>query len=225
MFVGGYLSNPASYLRLVRELEEPPYRLHVEQAAISFLTWAVLRDRDFRPVADAIAAAVERAQRACGGAPVTVIGHSAGGFAARIYLGDQPYHGVRYDGHRRVGRLITLGSPHLSREYFTRRVTSWVNGHYPGAYYSTVQYVTVAGRAIRGDLRGSWREKAVYVQYRTQTGNGVEWGDGVVPVAVAHLDGATQLTLDGVQHVQGRPNGYDDPQVLSRWASPLLEGQ
>lgn len=221
--VGGYLSSPASYKPLVERLGQPPYNMHIEQAVIGLPTWILLRDRDFRPVVDAIAAAVERARHASPDAPVTLIGHSAGGFASRIYLGDQSYNGVRYNGQRYVNRLITLGSPHLSHEFFTRRATTWVNKHYPGAFCPTVDYITVAGRWDRGDLGGTWQQKALYFQYRSQTGNGNEWGDGVVSLAVAHLEGATQLTLEGVQHVQGRPNGYDDPAVVPRWAMSLAE--
>lgn len=218
---GGYLSSPASYTRLAARLRQPPYSRHVEQVQLGTLVWLGIRDSDFRPVADAIAAAVERARQASAGAPVTIVGHSAGGFASRIYLGDTPYNGSRYNGQRFVDRLITLGSPHNSNERFTRRVTSWVNNAYPGAYCPGVRYVTVAGKALLGDRRGSLRQRLAHFQYRSQSGNGDEWGDGVVPVAIAHLDGALKLTLTGVQHVPNRPHAYDAPEAVAVWAEHL----
>jgi len=40
-------------------------------------------------------------------------------------------------------------------------------------------------------------------------GLGVE-GDGVVPLCSAHLEGAVQLTLDGVMHSMSRIGTFDD---------------
>jgi hypothetical protein len=224
VIAGGYLSNPVSYGPLANVLRGAPYYCHVEQVQVTIPTWLGVRARDFRPVANAIRAAVERARQACDG-PLTIVGHSAGGFVSRIFLGDELYHDVRYGGHRLVSRLITLGSPHLSQEYFTRPANSWVNATYPGAFYAHVAYTTVAGTSLQGDARGSLRQRVAAYQYRTQSGNGNEWGDGVVPVSVAHLEGATQLNLPGVQHFQGRPNGYDDPRVVALWGRSLEADQ
>jgi hypothetical protein len=53
------------------------------------------------------------------------------------------------------------------------------------------------------------------------------WGDGVVPEVSAHLDGALNISLDGVYH---SPVGSDDvirpwygsPDVLEQWIEHLF---
>ena len=48
---------------------------------------------------------MEAAKRRCGGGPVTLIAHSAGGWLARVYL-------LGF-GTAGITRLVTLGAPHL----------------------------------------------------------------------------------------------------------------
>jgi pimeloyl-ACP methyl ester carboxylesterase len=48
---------------------------------------------------------VEAVKRRCGGGPVTLIAHSAGGWLARVYL-------LGF-GTAGITRLVTLGAPHL----------------------------------------------------------------------------------------------------------------
>jgi len=43
---------------------------------------------------------------------VALIGHSAGGWISRAYLSSRKYGGKRYEGHKLVHSLITLGTPH-----------------------------------------------------------------------------------------------------------------
>lgn len=53
---------------------------------------------------------------------VNLIGHSAGGWISRIYLGEVPYLGrgeitsSLFSAHPQVATLITLGTPHVSQE-------------------------------------------------------------------------------------------------------------
>ena len=49
-------------------------------------------------------ASVEAVKRGCGGGPVTLVAHSAGGWLARVYL-------LGY-GTAGITRLVTLGAPH-----------------------------------------------------------------------------------------------------------------
>ena len=55
----------------------------------------------------------------------------------------------------------------------------------------------------------------------------VVWGDGVVPVQAAHLDGAVNLSLNGVYHSPVGANEerpwYGSPSVLDEWVHYLLE--
>ena len=159
---------------------------------------------------------------------VNLIGHSAGGWIARIYLGEKPYniHSDVTDGegvwkaHLQVAKLITLGTPHLSQERWTKRNLDFVQNNYPGAFYADVNYICVAGKAIYGQQKpGSW---LAYNSYKLTCGQGECWGDGITPVSAAHLDGATNLTLEGVMHSPNSPDvWYGSPEVLSIWVSYL----
>ena len=74
-----------------------------------------------------------------GAEQINLVGHSAGGWIARIYLGEKPYAVHRADINRQnvwaaypqVKTLITLGTPHTSQERWTRRNLDFVNGTYP----------------------------------------------------------------------------------------------
>ncbi|MCS6812025.1 MAG: lipase, partial [Cyanobacteria bacterium] len=155
---------------------------------------------------------------------VTLIGHSAGGWIARIYLGEKPYtiHGDvqadanLWDARHRIHTLVTLGTPHVSQEPWTRRNLDFVNINYPGAFYNDVRYVCVAGKAVYGEPRwGSW---LAYQSYKITVGDGRVWGDGITPIAAAHLEGAQNLTLEGAKHAptSGGP-WYGSPEFLPVW--------
>jgi hypothetical protein len=77
-------------------------------------------------------------------------------------------------------------------------------------HYEQVKYITVAGKYIRGAPLlgpGPWPSRIVGAGYKQVCGDAEAWGDGVVPVPSAHLEGALQLTLDGVYH---SPLGAED---------------
>ncbi|KGF72455.1 lipase [Neosynechococcus sphagnicola sy1] len=155
---------------------------------------------------------------------VNLVGHSAGGWIARIYLGAQPYWGRSggepWAAHPQIKTLVTLGTPHRSRERWTLRNLDFVNTHYPGAFYPNVRYVCVAGKAIYGERRwGAW---IAYSSYQLTDGQGNVWGDGIIPIAAAHLEGAENVVLDQVQH-SPKPGSlwYGSPEVLPSWISYL----
>jgi pimeloyl-ACP methyl ester carboxylesterase len=155
-----------------------------------------------------------------GGRRVTLVGHSAGGVMGRLYLSPEPFKGESFNGLTRVSRLITLGSPHKNvRGALMRR---WVDRTLPGAYFSPdVAYRSVAGSLIKGDRRGSAKEKAAFHVYRYLGGDGGVWGDGLVPVPCALLDGAEHLTLPEVGHAPvGGGSWYGTPKVVRHWWRP-----
>jgi triacylglycerol esterase/lipase EstA (alpha/beta hydrolase family) len=159
---------------------------------------------------------------------VNLIGHSAGGWIARIYLGEIPYniHGDVSDGegvwkaHHYVKKLITLGTPHISQERWTKRNLDFVKNNYPGAFYPQVEYICVAGKAIYGQRKlGSW---LAYNSYKLTCGIANCWGDGITPVMAAHLEGAHNLTLEGVMHSPRSPGlWYGSSTVQSAWINFL----
>lgn len=157
---------------------------------------------------------------------INLVGHSAGGWISRIYLGEAPYDVHPSDRHRtfprparsHVSTLLTLGTPHTSQERWTRKNLEFVNQTYPGAFYSDISYVCVAGKAIHGS-KADW---FTFNSYKLTCGEGLQWGDGVVPLSAAHLEGATNLVLDDVFH-SPRPQGnwYGSEAVVEQWSQWL----
>ena len=96
---------------------------------------------------------------------INLVGHSAGGWISRIYLGEKPYtiHGDvledagLWEAHPCVNTLITLGTLHVSQERWTRKNLDFVKIHYPGAFHPQVRYVCAAGKAVFGKRGlGTW---------------------------------------------------------------------
>lgn len=187
-----------------------------------------LGGRSMIPILRQLDRTVKAALVANNATQINLIGHSAGGWISRIYLGEIPYmiHGDvdetagLWNAKERVATLLTLGTPHISAERWTRKNLNFVNDHYPDALYADVKYVCVAGKSIFGAKRpGQW---LAYSSYEMTCGRGDVWGDGITPIVAAHLKGATNITIDGVKH-SPRTAGiwYGSPQVRSHWIDYL----
>ncbi|MDY7023289.1 MAG: alpha/beta hydrolase [Cyanobacteriota bacterium] len=160
---------------------------------------------------------------------INLIGHSAGGWIARIYMGEKPYtvHGDVIEAVKGlwnmnsvVNTLITLGTPHISQERWTKKNLDFVKDNYPGAFYSQVRYVCIAGKAVYGAR--TFKTWLPYNSYQLTIGQGETWGDGITPVEAAHLKGAENLTLDGVWHSPRSPGKwYGSPDVVANWLKYL----
>ena len=136
---------------------------------------------------------------------VTLIGHSAGGVLARLYLSSNPFPGVKLLGRHGVKQLITLGSPHNNRSGLTRggMMSRWIEKRYPGATYAPqVQYTSVAGKFLYGNPYGTRMERWVYQNYKKIIGKGNVWGDGLIPIESAILEGSQEIELEGVSHAE-----------------------
>jgi pimeloyl-ACP methyl ester carboxylesterase len=154
------------------------------------------------------------------GDQVTLIGHSAGGVLSRLYLGQQPLFGRRYDGKRWVKHVITLGSPHYNEQRWRGGMMSrWVQNRYPDAFFAgPVRYTSVAGRIIQGKEDGTPREQFAFRSYRDLAGDGTAWGDGMIPVKSALLRNSQQITLEGVSHYRGFGGPwFGDDNIVERW--------
>lgn len=84
-------------------------------------------------------------------------------------------------------------------------ILRYIEANCPGSHHSSdgVQYITIAGRYIKGAPLlgpGSWQQRVVGAGYQQVCGEAEVWGDGVVPVPAAHLDGALNITIEGVYH-------------------------
>lgn len=165
---------------------------------------------------------------------VTLVGHSAGGWLARAVLSDEA-------ARAQVSGLVSLGTPHLppppGGNDVTRGALTWLNLSYPGAFFESVRYVSVAGKTVLGRPvpKGEPRTPASYAaasysQLLGGTGEG-QFGDAVVPVACALLPGSRTLLLPGVWHSMSKLGSFDEPSdnpwygsevVVDTWLSALL---
>lgn len=176
--------------------------------AVAPLGWSLILRRLHR--------AVRKALEASGAARVTLVAHSAGGTAARLYLAPEPFRGETFNGQRLVDRLVTLGTPHHSRHGpMRRRIDALV----PGARFAPeVRYLAVAGSGVVGDASGRPAQRLARLCYAALGGDGDVPGDGLVPVAGALLRDARHLTLPAVRHAPwfGGP-WYGSREVVPAW--------
>ena len=218
----GYLASAQPY----REMEQA-------LADVGFPAVTVpLRRRDWLPtiggrsvinIIQALDATAQRAMVDHSCNQINLVGHSAGGWISRIYLGHVPYDIHASDRERTLPRpanshvqtLITLGTPHVSQERWTRKNLDFVNHHYPGAFYEDIDYVCIAGKSVEGK-KSDW---FTFNSYKLTGGEGYTWGDGVVPLAAAHLSGANNITLDDVLHSpRSDALWYGSPTVVKDWS-------
>jgi triacylglycerol esterase/lipase EstA (alpha/beta hydrolase family) len=222
----GYLAGAIEY----RQLEHLLNQLGYPTVTVPLLKrdWiSTLGGRSILPIVEQLDQTVQQVMQQYDVSKINLIGHSAGGWISRIYLGEKSYdvHGMLPDrtyawkAHTAVANLITLGTPHTSFERWTRKNLEFVNSTYPGAFYSDVKYVCVAGKAIFGNR---WRSWLAYSSYQLTCGKGESWGDGITPIESAHLDGAENLTLEGVRH-SPRAGGlwYGSPEIVPQWIDYL----
>ena len=220
----GYLAAATDYLALERRLQE--LEIPTVTVPLRRRDWfATIGGRPMTPILQQLDHTIRHLQAATGTQQVNVIGHSAGGWITRIYLGEQPYCDRKWQGRPRVSTLITLGTPHRSQEQWTKRNLDFVNTQYPNAFHPEVSYVCVAGKAVQGQR--SWRlnKMFTYNSYKLTSGRGDSWGDGVTPIEAAHLEGAKNLTLEGIWHSPPKPGvarpWYGSETAMQQWVSYL----
>jgi hypothetical protein len=98
-------------------------------------------------------------------------------------------------------------------------MSQWVNSWYPDAFFTPkVRYTSVVGKLIRGDCRGSLKERQSYVLYKGISGDGAVWGDGLVPLVSGLLHGSHQIILNGVSHFSVSGGAwYGQQKVTPEW--------
>lgn len=222
VLVGGMTSLPRRYRGLAQILHElSGSEVHV--VPLTPLDWLRGYFQGYGQLVFEVASAVDRALLESEANKVVLIGHSAGGLACRIFVGgDPPYGGRRYSGHRRVSRLITLGTPHVAAQKRGPALISQVNELFPGALHSaSIGYLSVAGAPADGATSPRARRR-----YERLLEDGRVPGDGVVPVESALLPGSEQLILDDLyhNHYLGRWYGSDRASVEQWWPRDLHTG-
>ncbi|HEY9846694.1 MAG TPA: alpha/beta fold hydrolase [Candidatus Caenarcaniphilales bacterium] len=225
----GYLAGAGEYRALEQTLQE--LGVSATTVPLQRRDWlATLGGRPVTPILNQLDQTVKQVLQQHQTSQVNLIGHSAGGWISRIYLGEKPYDRRPWHARSYVATLVTLGTPHSSQERWTRRNLDFVNGTYPGAFYPDVRYVCVAGKAIYGEKSRQWTKWFSYKSYELTSGQGHCWGDGVTPIEAAHLEGADNLVLEGVMHSPRVSRGgaslgahlwYGSPEPLKAWSAYL----
>ncbi|MFV9504953.1 MAG: esterase/lipase family protein [Oscillochloridaceae bacterium umkhey_bin13] len=205
LIVGGFGSNYPQYEPLRTMLAEVSGR-PVLITPITLLEWAgVVASDSYGPLLRILDLAVRNALARYASRRLTLVAHSAGGVLARIYMGDQPYGPRRlvYHGFQRVSSLITLGTPHTTtrtgRQGGLNQI-AFAQARYPGAYWRFIHYVSIIGKGIYGVADGPPPERGAWQSYTLLTGQGAQWGDGVVPLDCGLLAGSRQLVIPGLRH-------------------------
>jgi PGAP1-like protein len=236
LVLGGFLTAPPLYARLADRL-----RARGAGAVVVAPLWTphwILGLRGMGRVlatADrALTVASAIADRDSAGAPVLVVGHSAGGFLARLLTSPVPIAGLPLDRHLQIGTIVTLGTPHrvarrgLIAGRIERLAAAFADQAVPGACFAPeVGYVAVGSRSVVGTSRGLGRARLADAFYRRlhpePHGSRIE-GDGLVPLACTDLDGARWVVVEDVIHGQlaGRP-WYGSEQGVDVWWPVALE--
>jgi pimeloyl-ACP methyl ester carboxylesterase len=218
--VGGYNSLWPSYLKMARDLEDLSGLQAIGVPLMPWHWWESGRVNNATNLLQKLQETVEWARRRLRADRFVLVGHSAGGVIARLYLHTSPVWGHVYAGVEHVGAVITLGSPHCSeRETGTGWfLTDEANRLVPGTFHAEqVRYRAVASHYLHGNQNGNHWERRAFSAYGYFTGRGDVWGDGMVPVQSALLDGAETKVLEGIAHSRklGR-NWYGGSKAIIR---------
>jgi len=130
---------------------------------------------------------------------IDFIGHSSGGIILRLYLSDQLFGGMKYNGKSITENLITLGSPHQALR--ATKLRKFVDKEYPGSYFNEVNYISIGG------VVDIYSEKAYFLtkflarrSYESISGDLKSEGDGLVPLSSSLLEGSNQVILQDTSH-------------------------
>ena len=221
----GYLAGSQPYQEMEAALESlaiPAYTVPLKRR-----DWLpTIGGRSMLPILRQLDQTIKQVLSDTGSDRVNLVGHSAGGWIARIYLGEAPYDihpgdaekPCSWKGAKSVQTLVTLGTPHVSQERWTKRNLDFVKTHCP--LNTDIDYICVAGKSVHGKHRfANW---FAHSSYELTIGQGNCWGDGIIPIAAAHLEGAKNLTLDSVLH-SPRPGKlwYGSGAIVPMWATYL----
>jgi hypothetical protein len=238
LVIGGFMSSPPMY-RGLRDLLLARGAPSVTVAPIWLPDWALAVARGQGPVATRAARALldawaaSAASDASRGAPVLVIGHSAGGVIARILTSPEPFAGRKMNGSGLIGAIVTLGSPHMfSAEARSAQKPGetgrWANEHVPGPFFApTTGYLCVSSDAIMGDAGGDAKQRRTDRFYRgvvsAPAGEPIP-GDGVVPLAAALLPDVESIVLHDAEHANViARHWYGDADHVDAWWPRAVE--
>jgi hypothetical protein len=237
LVLGGFLMSPPVYRPFVRRLLERG-AAEVVIGNVWGADWLLAAKRGLGPILTrsgrGLLAASERSAAVSLGAPVLVIGHSAGGMSARLLTSPVPFAGRRLNASGRMGAIVTLGTPHVvtgASEMGNRvaiEAAAFARREIPGPFFAPrVGYLAVASTVSPGRREGTRAERGDWAMYQRLLPDptvAIVEGDGLIPLGSALLPGAPSLVLDDANHGlwPGRDwYGSDGP--MDRWWPVALE--
>ena len=231
LVLGGFLTSPPLYRPLSRGLVGRG-AADVVVGNVWTMDWLLAASRGLGPILTrsgrALLVASRRSDELSGGAPVLVVGHSAGGMSARLLTSPVPFEGRRLNASGRIGAIVTLGTPHVvsdegpAGQRVGARAASFANREVPGAWFAPrVGYLAIGSRALVGRPSGTRRERRLWGLYQgllaDPDATEIE-GDGLIPLRSALLPGAPSLVLDDADHgITPARDWYGSARFLDRW--------
>jgi len=219
IILAGYLAGASDYMPIAKQLQDK--NLHATVVPLKWWDWTTtLGGRSIAPILEKLDQTINLELEKTGASKVNIIAHSAGGWLARIYLGDSPYYEKIWSARSKVAKLICLGTPQRSLEPWAVRNLGFVNDNYPHAFYDDIEYICIVGKSVQGK-KSTPQKWLAYSSYELTCGQGDAWGDGIIPIASAYLDGATNIAIDGVYHSPRSGKWYGSPEAIDIWAKYL----
>jgi pimeloyl-ACP methyl ester carboxylesterase len=240
LVLGGFLTSPPLYRPFAARLRDRG-AADVVVGSVWTMDWLLAASRGLGPILTrsgrALLASSARSEQLAQGAPVMVIGHSAGGMSARILTAREPFAGRRLNASGRIGAIVTLGTPHVvSLDHDPRRAgteaAAFANRVVPGpAFAPGTGYLAVGSRRMTGRPHGTLRERRAWRVYRTLVPDPVAadaageiTGDGLIPLECALLPGARAITLDDADHGQSiGTDWYGAERFIDAWWPTAVE--
>lgn len=229
LLVGGFMTAPPNYWPLRRRLLARG-AARVDIAPLWPPDWLIAATLGFGPLLRRTGRAIQRTWLAGGRRPIIVIGHSGGGIAARLAMSPKPFNGRIADVAEAVGCLVTLGTPHKLYQLDNRYqhaghlAAAFLEQETPGAWFAPrTSYLSVGSRLV-DDGYGGPVGRAFDEVFAVVVGHAsAVAGDGIVPAAAVHLDGAEQLTFDDVVHGFLGSRWYGAEAIVDRWWPRAVE--
>ncbi len=210
VIIPGYNSFWFNYLSMARHLEDVSGLPVTAVPLMPWHWWTATSAGEGTELMRRLVETIEWARQRLLADRFVLVGHSAGGLLARLYLSGGEVWGRTYRGSEQVDALVTLGTPHCSDRtpadsekpgdgWFLIDAANRIDP--PGIQTNHIRCLAVAGRRVQARQSGGIRERRAYRMYHLVGGREDDiWGDGVVPVRCARLDGAENIVLDDVGH-------------------------
>lgn len=173
-------------------------------APVNLLDWVGFPpspEKSTNRVMKAVDRAVRAMKRKFPDEPVTLVAHSGGGTVAMIYLLEKSFQGDVYRTGNQVGKLVTLGTPFHTHEYYAKIKTDFIFRHLQKDFFERCRVVSVVSDKYHGNHQGSFVEKMCYKFYQSVQEDGNVKGDGIVPAKSCFLEGAENVTIADAEHL------------------------